>query len=241
MHDGKGRSAARLVRKALAAQQILTHSIQSLHEVSTHSALSQSNKNTANKDTNTKDAMTNPISPQCKDHEKPSTSFVFTTLSDMEKTEVQTAYKEAKQQLFELQMTSCLYLLETSNKWQDQMHPHLDHVSIHPGFKIDEILDSVVNQLLPLAVACMFVNCTNYTNGTYPPPSTMPSVDDDETVAKIIAFVKRLHSSDKWAYVRGYFQSKRPYTSSSLKMRFVLFVDCEQSLYALVATKLGQI
>ncbi|CAK4216682.1 unnamed protein product [Aphanomyces euteiches] len=198
-------TAACLVRKALAAQQIFTHSIQSLHEVSTHSGLSHSNKHTVNKDTNnTKDAMTKQISPQCKDHEKPSTSFVFTTLGDMGKTEVQTAFKEAKQQLFELQMTSCLYLLETSNKWQDQMHPHLDHESIRQGFKLDEIPDSVVNQLLPLAVACMFVNCTNYTNGTYPPPSTMPSVDDDETVAKIIAFVKRLHSSDKWAYVRGY-------------------------------------
>ncbi|KAH9129880.1 hypothetical protein LEN26_008975 [Aphanomyces euteiches] len=101
------------------------------------------------------------------------------------------------------QTTNCLTLLETSSEWRALVHPHLDVDTIIQIFNLDDVPDAVVDQLLPLAVACMFTDDTICTNDTHPLATTMLSAHDDDSVAKIAAFLNRLYLSDEWIRVRG--------------------------------------
>ncbi|KAH9115915.1 hypothetical protein AeMF1_010099 [Aphanomyces euteiches] len=49
----------------------------------------------------------------------------------------------------------------------------------------------------------MFTDDTICTNDTHPLATTMLSAHDDDSVAKIAAFLNRLYLSDEWIRVRG--------------------------------------
>ncbi|KAG9415515.1 hypothetical protein AC1031_008960 [Aphanomyces cochlioides] len=109
-----------------------------------------------------------------------------------------------KPETFVLQITSCLYLLETSSEFRLDLGEYLDLETIFQLFQLDEVPDDILDQLLPLAVACLYINAQNCEDFRYPSPSDMPSPQEDEHVAEIVAFANRLYASENWYFVRSY-------------------------------------
>ncbi|KAH9113356.1 hypothetical protein AeMF1_006354 [Aphanomyces euteiches] len=106
-----------------------------------------------------------------------------------------------KPETFVLQITSCLCLLETSSEFRLDLGEFVDLETIFQVFQLDEVPDDILDQLLPLAVACLYVHAQNCEDFRYPSPSDMPSPQEDEHVAEIFAFANRLYASEKWYFV----------------------------------------
>ncbi|CAK4218715.1 unnamed protein product [Aphanomyces euteiches] len=109
-----------------------------------------------------------------------------------------------KPETFVLQITSCLCLLETSSEFRLDLGEFVDLETIFQVFQLDEVPDDILDQLLPLAVACLYVNAQNCEDFRYPGPSDMPSPQEDKHVAEIAAFTNRLYASESWCFVRSY-------------------------------------
>ncbi|CAK4603754.1 unnamed protein product [Aphanomyces euteiches] len=99
-----------------------------------------------------------------------------------------------KPETFVLQITSCLCLLETSSEFRLDLGEFVDLETIFQVFQLDEVPDDILDQLLPLAVACLYVNAQNCEDFRYPGPSDMPSPQEDKHVAEIAAFTNRLYA-----------------------------------------------
>ncbi|CAK4150850.1 unnamed protein product [Aphanomyces euteiches] len=90
-----------------------------------------------------------------------------------------------KPETFVLQITSCLCLLETSSEFRLDLGEFVDLETIFQVFQLDEVPDDILDQLLPLAVACLYVNAQNCEDFRYPGPSDMPSPQEDKHVAEV--------------------------------------------------------